>query len=130
MLTRRGVYLRHRSEPASLATEQLERDDYTLLTGALSSTETDALRADIDRLFAEPDIELRRANDADEYRYAVLNRSPVVQDLIASRVILDVIEPLIGEDCHVIANTAWRNPAGKAVTHGGGGWHCSDGTRE
>lgn len=24
--------------------------------------------------------------------------------------ILEVIEPLLGGDCHVIANTAWRNP--------------------
>ena len=127
MLTRRGVYLRPRNEPASLATEQLERDGYTLLSSALSSAETDVLRGEMDRLFAEPDKELRRANDADEYRYAALNRSAAVQDLVANRVILDVIEPLIGEDCHVIANTAWRNPAGRAVTHGGGGWHCDAG---
>lgn len=127
MLTRGGAYLRPRTEPAPPATEQLEREGYVVLTDALTAAETDELRTEMDRLFDEPDIELRRADDADEYRYAVLNRSAVVQRLVASRVILDVIEPLIGEDCHVIANTAWRNPAGRHVTHGGGGWHCDAG---
>lgn len=127
MLTRGGVYLRPRTEPASAATEQLEHDGYTLLTGALDAAETDALRVAVDELFATPDTELRRANDSDEYRYAALNRSAQIQQLVSNRAILDVIEPLIGEDCHVIANTAWRNPAGRAVTHGGGGWHCDAG---
>ena len=37
--------------------------------------------------------------------------------------ILEVIEPLLGEDCHVIANTAWRNPP----DFEGGPWHCDAG---
>ena len=37
--------------------------------------------------------------------------------------ILEVIEPLLGDDCHVIANTAWRNPP----EFGGGPWHCDAG---
>ena len=53
----------------------------------------------------------------------MLNRSPLAQKAIASRAILDVIEPLLGEDCHVIANTAWRNVAG----HKGGAWHMDAG---
>jgi ectoine hydroxylase-related dioxygenase (phytanoyl-CoA dioxygenase family) len=47
--------------------------------------------------------------------------------VIGHRRILDVIEPLLGEDCHVIANTAWRNPAGVDHTHGGGNWHIDAG---
>lgn len=126
MLTR-DVYLRVRDEPVSAATEQLERDGFVVLRDPLPTPQIDGLRSEMDRLFAEPDLELRRADDADEYRYAVLNRSAAVQDLVADRAILDVIEPLIGEDCHVIANTAWRNPPGRDVTHGGGGWHCDAG---
>lgn len=126
MLTR-DVYLRSYDGPAPNASTQLEREGYAVLRGALTVERTDALRAEMDRLFAEPDTELRRAQDGDEYRYAVLNRSALAQELVADRVILDVVEPLLGHDCHVIANTAWRNPAGKAVTHGGGGWHCDAG---
>lgn len=126
MITRRGGYLLPRTAPASAATEHLERDGYTMLRGALSSVEIAALCTDTDRLFSEPDRERRSGKASEEYRYAALNRSAVVQELISSRVILDVIEPLIGEDCHVIANTAWRNPAGRAAAHGGV-WHCDAG---
>ena len=34
-----------------------------------------------------------------------------------------MIEPLLGDDCHVIANTAWRNPP----DFKGGPWHCDAG---
>ncbi len=38
-----------------------------------------------------------------------------------------MIEPLLGEDCHIIANTAWRNPAGQPGSHGGQNWHIDAG---
>ena len=41
--------------------------------------------------------------------------------------ILDVVEPLLGEDCHIIANTAWRNPPRAQNDHGGGHWHIDAG---
>lgn len=126
MLTR-DVYLRPYDGPVPGASAQLERDGYAVLRSAIPASQTDDLRDEMDRLFAGPDSEHRRADDADEYRYAVLNRSAAVQRLVGDRAILDVVEPLLGHDCHVIANTAWRNPAGRAVTHGGGGWHCDAG---
>ena len=36
--------------------------------------------------------------------------------------ILEVVEPLLGEDCHVIANTAWRQRPGEN-DHLGRFWH-------
>ncbi len=42
----------------------------------------------------------------------MLNRCLAAQKAVANSKLLAVIEPLIGEDCHVIAKTAWRNPAG------------------
>jgi hypothetical protein len=122
MLTRRGLYLHPLTESAPLATEQLERDGYVLLRDGLCTT--DQLRADVDQLFAGPDTELQRANDGRKYRYVALNRSARVQELVGNQVILQVVEPLLGEDCHVIANTAWRNPAGRRVTHGGRNRRC------
>ena len=40
----------------------------------------------------------------------MLNRSAACQAAVMHPRILEVIEPLLGDDCHVIANTAWRNP--------------------
>jgi ectoine hydroxylase-related dioxygenase (phytanoyl-CoA dioxygenase family) len=61
------------------------------------------------------------------FRYAMLNRSAAAQRAVAHPRLLAVIEPLLGEDCHVIANTAWRNPAGHPGSHGGQNWHIDAG---
>jgi ectoine hydroxylase-related dioxygenase (phytanoyl-CoA dioxygenase family) len=53
----------------------------------------------------------------------MFNHSARCQATIAHPRILEVIEPLLGDDCHVIANTAWNNPP----QFGGGPWHCDAG---
>ncbi len=75
-----------------------------------------------------PDLRNDRPVEAQAmFRYAMLNRSALCQETIAHRGILDVIEPLLGEDCHVIANTAWRNPPNSEGMHGGEAWHIDAG---
>jgi ectoine hydroxylase-related dioxygenase (phytanoyl-CoA dioxygenase family) len=88
----------------------------------LSPTEVEALGAEVAAVFdaSEPD---RGSDIRDEFRHSMLNRSPLAQRAVAAPALLEVIEPLLGEDCHVIANTAWRNVAG----HRGGPWHTDAG---
>ena len=102
-----------------------------MVPGVLSAAEIAALATEIDGVFEAlgPD---NRAMTADEahylpFRYEMLNRSPLSQVAIARREILDVVEPLLGEDCHVIANTAWRQGAGEVSHHGGLNWHMDAG---
>jgi ectoine hydroxylase-related dioxygenase (phytanoyl-CoA dioxygenase family) len=130
VITRRTGYLTISSEAPSEATQQLQTEGYVALRGVFDADEVAALIADVDRVFDEwaPD---RRTNNKPDghwepFRYEMLNRSAVVQRAIANRTVLDVIEPLLGEDCHVIANTAWRQPAGTS-THGGQLWHIDSG---
>ncbi|HWA60262.1 MAG TPA: phytanoyl-CoA dioxygenase family protein [Caulobacteraceae bacterium] len=122
MITRRGGNLTLRKAPAPDASAQLERDGYAHLPEVLAPEAVAALAAEITEVFetSGPD---RVHDERDEFRHGMLNRSPLSQAAIASRAILDVIEPLLGEDCHVIANTAWRNVAG----HQGGTWHTDAG---
>jgi ectoine hydroxylase-related dioxygenase (phytanoyl-CoA dioxygenase family) len=101
---------------------QLEQDGFTIVPGVLTTAEVDELRTEIDAVFDSSPAE-RVRDDKDEFRYEMLNRSAACQRVIAHPKILEVIEPLLGEDCHVIANTAWRNPP----TFGGGVWHCDAG---
>ncbi|HEY5071615.1 MAG TPA: phytanoyl-CoA dioxygenase family protein [Caulobacteraceae bacterium] len=122
MITRTHGYLRLRNEPPPAASLQLERDGHAVIEGVLGAAGVAALAAEIGAVFAAsgPD----RPQDArNEFRHGMFNRSPLSQAAIASRAILDVVEPLLGEDCHVIANTAWRNVAG----HQGGLWHMDAG---
>lgn len=122
MIRRRHGYLHIRQEPAPDASTLLEREGHAVVEAVLSAAEVRALSEEIASVFdrSEPD---RGSDVRDEFRHAMLNRSPLSQRAIASPALLEVIEPLLGEDCHVIANTAWRNIAG----HRGGPWHTDAG---
>lgn len=130
MITRTTGYLSLRSDPVPADSEALQTDGYTLLEGVFSSEECTALAADIERIFAEyPPDERRRTQSPDHwtpFRYEVLNRSEVAQEAIGHPRILATVEPLLGEDCHVIANTAWWQQAG-SNDHGGRFWHIDSG---
>lgn len=130
MIRRGRAYLQPRTEPAGAETQQLEREGYTVVRGLFSPPEVAALREEISAIFERdpPDERGPRApEDAAMFRYAMLNRSAAAQAAVAHPGLLAVIEPLLGEDCHVIANTAWRNPAGHPGSHGGQNWHIDAG---
>lgn len=118
MITRQTGYLTLRAGPVPDASLALQEHGYVLLPGVFTSEEVAELEADIDRVFDEvpPDVRTiaREPGYYDCFRYEMLNRSAVCQRAIAHRAILDVVEPLLGEDCHVIANTAWRQPRARS----------------
>jgi ectoine hydroxylase-related dioxygenase (phytanoyl-CoA dioxygenase family) len=122
MLRRIGGNLGLRKAPAPAAAEQVVRDGYALIRNVLSPEEVAALAAEISAVFEASGTD-RERDARNEFRYGMLNRSALAQKAIASRVLLDALEPLLGEDCHVIANTAWRNAPG----HEGGRWHVDAG---
>ncbi|HXA41166.1 MAG TPA: phytanoyl-CoA dioxygenase family protein [Phenylobacterium sp.] len=130
MIRRGRPYLEPRTEPASEETLQLEREGYTILRNLLDDDQVAALRREIGEVFERdpPDERGQRPpEDAAMFRYAMLNRSAAAQAAVAHPRLLSTIEPLLGEDCHVIANTAWRNPAGQPGSHGGQNWHIDAG---
>jgi ectoine hydroxylase-related dioxygenase (phytanoyl-CoA dioxygenase family) len=127
---RQALYLRIRSDPAPEESAQLESEGYVVLRDVFTGGEVAALRADVDRVYEEVPPDVRGAQYAAEhwapFRYEMLNRSAVCQKAIAHPAILDVVEPLLGEDCHVIANTVWRQPP-EENSHGGRFWHIDSG---
>ena len=130
-MIRRGFpYLTVRTEPAPAESEQLEREGYTVIRGMLDAAELAELREEIAGVFEREPPDARNdlpPQDRDMFRYAMLNRCAAAQKAVAHPRLLSVIEPLLGEDCHVIANTAWRNPAGEPGGHGGQNWHIDAG---
>lgn len=131
MIRRGRPYLEFRTEPAGEATAQLEREGYTIVRGLLTPDEVAELAAEIGHVYDHEPEDGRNLRlppeDRDMFRYAMLNRSAAAQKTVAHPKLLAVIEPLLGEDCHVIANTAWRNPAGQPGSHGGQNWHIDAG---
>src|SRR6202042_2226079 len=88
------------------------------------------LDEEVKRVFEEYPPDERDPRDPLEhrapFRYEMLNRSGPAQRAIGHPRILETIEPLLGEDCHVIANTAWWQPPG-ANDHLGRFWHIDGG---
>jgi hypothetical protein len=130
VITRRTGYLTISSEPEPDASRQLQTEGYVTLHGVFDAGEVAELIADVDRVFDECDPDERQDGKPpghwEPFRYEMFNRSAVVQRAIANQAVLDVVEPLLGEDCHVIANTAWRQPPGES-SHGGQLWHIDSG---
>jgi ectoine hydroxylase-related dioxygenase (phytanoyl-CoA dioxygenase family) len=122
MIRRLGKNLGLSTAAAPEHSVELERDGFTIVRGVLDAQQVTALIAEADRVFAEAPPE-RNRSDRDEFRYQLLNRSELALRAIGHPRILEVIEPLLGEDCHVVANTLWRNPP----EFGGGPWHCDAG---
>ena len=125
----KSPYLKARTDPASAETTQLEREGYTIVRGLLTPAEVAELRTEISAVYDRDPSDNRGGPPENRamFRYAMLNRSPAAQKAVANPKLLAVIEPLLGEDCHVIANTAWRNPAGHPGSHGGQAWHVDAG---
>lgn len=129
MIKRMGGYLTVRKDPAPEASQQIERRGFAVLAQVFSPDEIAKLRTEIESAYAEdqPDMRMRPDWERSQFRYAMLNRSGLAQEAVGHRGILDVIEPLLGEDCHVIANTAWRNPPDPERNAKGGFWHIDAG---
>lgn len=130
MITRSNGYLGVRDGPVPAASTALHSDGYVVLGGVLTPAECAELRRDAERVFAEypPDERARKApaEHWTPFRYEMLNRSGPVQEAIAHPRILETVEPLLWEDCHVIANTAWWQQGGNNE-HGGRFWHIDSG---
>ncbi len=131
MIERRGGYLRVRTRPAPEAAHTLHERGYAILAGVFPEAERAELSREIEAVFQRDPPDRRSAarspEDDEAFRYAMLNRSALSQRAIGHPRILETIEPLLGEDCHVIANTAWRNPPGRADARAGGPWHIDGG---
>ncbi|MEM7141218.1 MAG: phytanoyl-CoA dioxygenase family protein [Actinomycetota bacterium] len=130
MLTRRFGTLSHREDgPAEAG--QLEREGWAVLHGVFGDGEVAKLRRQIERIFDRESPSVRvRGRSVEDYahrRHATFNKSAAAQRAIAHPRILEVIEPLLGEDCHVIANTSWRDPAHEPGQEHGGRWHIDAG---
>ena len=109
----------------------LEQDGHAFIPGAFSKQTIEALRTEVTEVFERvpPD---RRNNCLQPergamFRYELFNRSALCQEIIARREILDSVEPVLGDDCHMIACTAWRNPPGTSHAPYGQEWHIDGG---
>jgi len=129
MIRRKGGYLYFTDAEENNDSVLLQSEGWVLCKGVFSETRVEALKSEINHVFdtVKPDPRGPDPDAWDMFRYEMLNRSAAAQQAVCDRGILDVVEPLLGQDCHVIANTAWRNPIAQAGQHGGQAWHIDAG---
>lgn len=130
---RRGRNLRLRTGPAPEVSGRLERDGFAIAPGLVDTTTVAELRAELTDLFesTRPDVRMPGSTERAyaDFRYEALNRSPAAQRAVAHPGVLEIVEPLLGEDCHVVSNTAWRNrpQRERAPFDLGNPWHVDAG---
>lgn len=131
MITRQGGYFAVRDGAVPAASEQLQASGYAKLEAVFTEAELQALRPEVTSVYDSIPPDRRNdtleASEADDFRYEMINRSPLTQRAVGHPEILKVIEPLLGEDCHLIANTCWRNPKRPMNRQDGGAWHIDAG---
>ncbi|MEZ6002804.1 MAG: phytanoyl-CoA dioxygenase family protein [Planctomycetota bacterium] len=117
--------------PAPEGSHALERDGMFVLRNAFSPDEIAELRQDIERVYHEYPPDKRAGSPtlerAEMFRYEMFNRSAACQAIAGDRRVLDLLEPLLGDECHMISCTAWRNPADPSHAPNGQEWHTDGG---
>ena len=117
--------------PVRTPTQSLQWLGHCLVPGAFSRFEVDRLKGAVDRVYRDHPADTRdgrtSADNAEMFRYEMINRSEEVRQVTSDRRILDVLEPILGGDCHLISSTAWRNPAEVDHAPRGQEWHVDAG---
>jgi len=90
-------------------TEAMHEDGFALVPGVLSPDECARLRGAVDRL--EP-FGLDHKTPLQEHYKCVFNRERVFLDQIDRPGIVDLAEAALGDQCHIIGETAWRSHPG------------------
>jgi hypothetical protein len=102
---------------APLVSAELERDGRAVVRDALDADQVVGLAAELLDEFERSAAERTRTDRA-EFRYEMLDRGPLSQRIVAHPRVLEVVEPLLGNDCHVIANTRGTTRRPSAVGRG------------
>ena len=117
--------------PVPEASRQLESEGCAHVVDFLGPREVADLRSEIIDVFERTPPDRRAGSGSLEhaamFRYQMFNRSARCQSITGHPGVLEIVEPLLGPDCHVIASTAWRNPPDPSHAPRGQEWHSDAG---
>jgi len=101
---------------------QFNRDGFLVLPGVLSPAEVTMLKAGVERVFTRPSPEAAMYGHPAIWRPKMLEQGEEFEALIDHPGIAAFADALLGDDCHLIANSALRTGPGQAIS----GWHADD----
>jgi ectoine hydroxylase-related dioxygenase (phytanoyl-CoA dioxygenase family) len=107
--------------------ERFHRDGFLVLPGILSRSEVAALRAGVERAFEQPNAVAGLYGETMQriWRPTMFEQGPKFEALIDHPGVIDLIEAILGDDCHLIANSALRTGPGDGISF----WHADDTVR-
>lgn len=91
------------------------RDGFVVLRGILDASEVEAFKADIDAVFADPKWRENGNILADNIALRLFETSPRFEELLTREPIISLVEEILGNDCHLIAQNVLRNAPGQAI---------------
>lgn len=108
-------------------TEQLHRDGFLVIPDALPSDEVARLRAGVERAFEEDSEEAALYGEGMTriWRPKMFERGPEFEAVIENPRVIDLVEAILGPDCHLIANSALRTGPGEGIAF----WHADETVR-
>lgn len=94
-------------------------EGYLVLPGALAPVEVARVLVAVERAFAEPSTD----GYGEAIRVRMFERGPEFEELIDHPAIAPVMEAILGQDCHLIAQNALMTGPGQSVASG---FHADD----
>ncbi|HVF10422.1 MAG TPA: phytanoyl-CoA dioxygenase family protein [Abditibacteriaceae bacterium] len=91
------------------------RDGFLHIPDVLEPDEVAALKAGIDRLFADSKWKETKNVQSDFIGLRLFETDPVFEDLLTREPLIGLMESILGPDCHIIAQNALRNAPGQAI---------------
>lgn len=105
------------NRPAAEHVAAIHQDGFTVVRGAISSAYARTLHEAIERAFTEPE---------DGYgailRVKMFERDQAFEPLIDNAPVVDVVERILGDNCHLIAMSAIKTPKGTGIAN----WHVDE----
>jgi ectoine hydroxylase-related dioxygenase (phytanoyl-CoA dioxygenase family) len=107
--------------------ERLHRDGFLVIPEALAPEQAARLRVGVERAFAEPSEEAALYGETMTriWRPKMFERGPEFEEVVDNPRVIDLIEAILGPDCHLIANSALRTGPGEGIS----GWHADETVR-
>jgi ectoine hydroxylase-related dioxygenase (phytanoyl-CoA dioxygenase family) len=104
---------------------QFNRDGFLVLPDVLSPAEVTTLQAGLERVFSQYSPEAEIYHMQDIWRPKMFEHGEEFEALIDHPGIADFAEAVLGNDCHMIAETGLKTSPGKTITF----WHVDDAVR-
>ncbi len=113
------------ARPGDTVLEEFHEQGFAVLRSVLSVDRAQHLRELVEQRYRDPSTHEKPERDFVRGGVSLMRMFEyhrAFRDLLVQEPVIDVLEQLLGDDCHVVAQNALRTPRGKAIVN----WHIDD----